>query len=376
MMARPPTPVRIDRALSVSPGVPPLSRTVPVRSSARNPTRADTVVKGMNVTTRVRRADGEAEDEQGLVAAIVGDGSPLLLFTGLCLALAGGFALFLSAVGQFLPHDIQFLGLSDDELCAVGECRVVRFMFHDRVAFGGALLAIGALYLWLVAFPLRRGEPWAWWTLAISGVAGFGSFLAYLGYGYLDSWHGAATLLLLPSFFVGMTRAFARLDRPRSLRAAFRPAVAVRWRSAFGLGRLLLLATAVGMIGGGLAVATIGMTSVFVPQDLAFMAMERHEFHAVSPRLVPLIAHDRAGYGGAVATTGIVLLFCAWCARPSRSLWQILCLTGIVGYATSIGVHPLVGYNDLVHLAPALFGALLFSGGLILTHRPMHASPT
>lgn len=330
-------------------------------------------MEGMDLMRVTQRTDGDAPDDQSLLAAIVGDGSPLLLFTGLCLALAGGFALFLSAVGEFLPHDVQFLGLSDDELCAVGDCRVVRFMFHDRVAFGGALLAIGALYLWLVAFPLRRNEAWAWWTLAISGVAGFGSFLAYLGYGYLDSWHGLATLVLLPSFLVGMTRAFARLDRPRSLRVAFRPAVAVPWFSTYGLGRLLLLATAVGMIGGGLAVATIGMTTVFVPQDLTFMGMARHEFHAVSPRLVPLIAHDRAGYGGAVATTGIILLFCARCARPSRSLWQILCLTGIVGYATSIGVHPLVGYNDLVHLAPAIAGALLFAGGLLLTYRPMHA---
>ena len=117
----------------------------------------------------------------------------------------------------------------------------------------------------------------------------------------------------------------------------------------------------------------VGMTTVFVPQDLAFMGMERHEFHAVSPRLVPLIAHDRAGYGGAVATTGLVLLCCAWCARPSRSLWQILCLTGIVGYATSIGVHLVVGYNDLVHLSPAIAGALLFASGLVLTYRPMRA---
>ncbi len=70
-------------------------------------------------------------------------------------------------------------------------------MFHDRVAFGGVLLAIGALYCWITAFLLRDGEGWSWWALLLSGAVGFASFLAYLGYGYLDTWHGAATLLLL-----------------------------------------------------------------------------------------------------------------------------------------------------------------------------------
>jgi len=71
-------------------------------------------------------------------------------------------------------------------------------MIHDRATFGGVLIAIGTLYLWLAEFPFRRGDAWAWWTLLLSGFVGFLSFLGYLGYGYLDSWHGIATLLLLP----------------------------------------------------------------------------------------------------------------------------------------------------------------------------------
>ena len=63
--------------------------------------------------------------------------------------------------------------------------------FHDRVSFGGTLIAIGVLYLWLLEFPLRRGEEWAWWTLLLSGCLGFSSFFAYLIYGYLDLWHAA-----------------------------------------------------------------------------------------------------------------------------------------------------------------------------------------
>ena len=136
---------------------------------------------------------------------MVDDGRPLISLTGLSLALSGAFALFQSATGHFLPHDIEFLKMAPQELCGINECRIVHFMFHDRVSFGGALIAIAVLYLWLAAFPLKAGEAWSWWTLFVSGTVGFGSFLTYLGYGYLDTWHGAATLALLPCFVCGLS---------------------------------------------------------------------------------------------------------------------------------------------------------------------------
>jgi hypothetical protein len=37
-------------------------------------------------------------------------------------------------------------------------CRILHFMIHDRISFGGVLVAIGVLYLWLALFPLRRRE--------------------------------------------------------------------------------------------------------------------------------------------------------------------------------------------------------------------------
>ena len=310
-------------------------------------------------------------DDRGLFQALLGDGRPLLSFTGLSLVLSGAFALFLSATGQFLPHDIQFLGMSADALCAINDCRVVRFMFHDRVAFGGALIAIGILYLWLVEFPLRQGAAWAWWTLLASGVWGFGSFLSYLGYGYLDTWHGVATLVLLPSFAVGLIRSRRLLGEPLP---ALRRTERAEWTSTLGLARLLLAATGLGMVAAGLTITVVGITRVFVPQDHGFIGLDHAGFAAINPQLVPLIAHDRAGYGGAIATTGFLVICCAWFAAPSRSLWQALALAGTVGFATAIGVHPAVGYTDPVHLAPAVAGALLFAAGLILAYRPFHAT--
>ncbi|HEV7397087.1 MAG TPA: hypothetical protein VGN86_11295 [Pyrinomonadaceae bacterium] len=317
--------------------------------------------------------DSSATDNRGIFEALIGDGRPLLLFIGLGLILCGAFALFLSATRHFLPHDVQFLGITAEQLCGLDNCRIVYFMFHDRVSFGGALIAVGALYLWLSEFPLRRHESWAWWTILVSGAAGFASFLAYLGYGYLDTWHGSATLVLLPLFTIGLGKSFSTLQQPKAINCLLRSGSKVKWKSKFGVGKALLVTVACGMIAGGLTIMTVGMTRVFVPQDLKYMALSAASIEAVSPRLLPLIAHDRAGFGGAICTVGITVLFCVWCGRPSRNLWQVLCFAGLVGFATAIGIHPVVGYNDLTHLGPAIFGALMFILGLALTYSTMHS---
>jgi hypothetical protein len=312
-------------------------------------------------------------DSRGLFRAMVGDGRPLIVFTGICLALSGAFALFQSSTGQFLPHDVAFLQMAPQDLCGINQCRVVHFMFHDRVSFGGALVAIAVLYYWLAEFPLAAGQAWAWWTLAASGVVGFGSFLTYLGYGYLDTWHGAATLVLLPCFVGGLwlSRSLVRGSAPTV--SIFDPNGSVAWRSAAGIGRLCLLASAMGMIGAGITIQTIGMTCVFVPTDLTFMGLTKSDLDSINPRLVPLIAHDRAGFGGATATAGLLTLASVWFAAPSRALWQALLVGGIAGWTSAIGVHPIIGYTEPTHLAPAVIGALLFFVGLSLTHRTIAA---
>jgi hypothetical protein len=312
-------------------------------------------------------------DSRGLFRAMVGDGRPLIVFTGICLALSGAFALFQSSTGQFLPHDVAFLQMAPQDLCGINQCRVVHFMFHDRVSFGGALVAIAVLYYWLAEFPLAAGQAWAWWTLAASGVVGFGSFLTYLGYGYLDTWHGAATLVLLPCFIGGLWLSRRLVHGSTPAVSIFESNGSVSWRSAAGVGRLCLLASAMGMIGAGITIQTIGMTSVFVPTDLTFMGLTKSDLDSINPRLVPLIAHDRAGFGGATATAGLLTLASVWFAAPSRALWRALLVGGIAGWASAIGVHPIIGYTEPTHLAPAVIGALLFFVGLSLTHRTITA---
>lgn len=303
-------------------------------------------------------------DDQSFLAVLLGDGRPALGLGAVALMLSGLFAVFLSFRREFLPHDVRQLGMTAEALCEVADCRVVSFMFHDRMAFGGTLMAIAVLYLWLIMFPLRDGAIWAWWALAISGVLGFASFLTYLSYGYLDVWHGIATLALLPTFGVGLLRArtLARVRHEPWIRSADirRAPPGLRW------GRYLLFATGLGIAFAGATILYLGSTEVFVAEDLGFMGVTRPMLEAMNPRLVPLIAHDRAGFGGGLATIGILVLICAMYSRPSRSFYEAITLAGAAGFVCAIGTHFVEGYLNVVHLAPAFAGAALFGAAIVV----------
>lgn len=171
------------------------------------------------------------------------------------------------------------------------------------------------------------------------------------------------TLALLPVFLVGLvvarrgltdTRAWMRSEERRGASRATR------------LGRLGLLATGAGLTLAGSVIMVLGATEVFVAEDLGFMGMSRGALAEVNARLIPLIAHDRAGFGGGLATTGVLLLICGWYARPSRAFHQATALSGLAGFGCAIGTHFVEGYLNPVHLAPAFLGAALFGASIVL----------
>jgi hypothetical protein len=310
-------------------------------------------------------------DDAGLVASWLRDGRGLLTIAALLMLAAGLFAWFLAMTDQLLPHDLAWLTISEQQLRAIADGRLVHFMAHDRAAFGGTLIAISILYLWLVRFPLAEGRAWAWWLLAVGSGLGFLSFLSYLGTGYLDSWHGLATLVLLPLFVFGLAGARADLERPIAIRTLTDPGSRPPLGSRAWFGRVLLLLTAFGMLVAGLTIVTIGTFVVFVPQDLVYLGLDRAALDLIDPRLVPLIAHDRAGFGGGLATTGLTVFFAVWCGRPSRAMWEALVIAGVAGFGAAIGVHGLIGYLDLSHVGPAIVGAVVFILGIVLSRPSM-----
>jgi hypothetical protein len=302
-----------------------------------------------------------------LLSPLFADGRSFLTLGALGLLFSGAFALFLAATSQFLPHDIKFLGMTADQLCAQNGCRIVHFMIHDRVSFGGTLIGISIFYYWLIHFPLRARRPWAWWALLLSNLAGFSSFLTYLGFGYLDTWHGVATLFLLPCFAIGLALTYRTLDHPRRISSLLSPAHFPTAPPRFRLGRRLLLAVGAAMLVGGLTITILGITAVFVPQDLQYLGTTPAQLNVLNPRLIPLIAHDRAGFGGGVFNVGLLIVVVTWCGNHSRHLWQATLAVGLIGFGAAIGIHPIVGYNNPVHLAPACAGAATYFVAMALT---------
>ncbi|GHM99483.1 hypothetical protein WSM22_09730 [Cytophagales bacterium WSM2-2] len=95
-------------------------------------------------------------DNRTLWKGFSGDGRPLLLFTGIILVLAGLFVIVQSITGHFLPQDVAYLGLDAQQLSAFNNGTITNFMFHDRVSFGGSIIAVGLLYAWACRIPAEE----------------------------------------------------------------------------------------------------------------------------------------------------------------------------------------------------------------------------
>ena len=312
-------------------------------------------------------------DRRTLIAAIISDGRFLLIFTGIILLLSGLFVVVQSVTGHFLPHDVSFLGMEALELSTFNNGTITRFMFHDRISFGGSIIAVGFLYMWLAEFPLKNKEAWAWYLFLFSGIIGFGSFLTYLGYGYLDTWHGGATLLLLPFFATGLIKSHALIRYNGHIKDVFLLKEKINLKTQFGIGKAFLMFSAFGIFSAGLTIMIVGMTKIFVPQDLEYMNITVCGIDEINANLKPLIAHDRAAFGGGLATIGLLYLIIIRRADATINLWQIIMLSMTIGFSTAIGVHFFIGYTSVTHLLPAYFGAITSMIGLALTYSTMRS---
>jgi len=288
---------------------------------------------------------------------------PWAALLGAGMIVAGVVAWIVAAVRVILPYDEAFLGLTRREI-AVANPRLLAFMAHDRVTLAGIMISIGVIYAGLALGPMRDGAYWARRAFLTSAVVGFSSFALVLGYRYVDPLHALATLVLLPFLLLTM-----RGTPPSPVTPHADPHNDRRWLRA-QWGQLALVALGVGFLVGGLTIATVGERSVFVHEDLDFLQTTAATLHAINPRLVPLVAHDRAGFGGALISDGVAFLLTAlWgIRRGARWVWWTLLASGLPGFAGAISIHAAVGYDNAMHLAPVGVALVLWAAGLGLTH--------
>ncbi|MFC5753263.1 hypothetical protein [Actinomadura rugatobispora] len=280
---------------------------------------------------------------------------------GIGMIVAGLGAAAITLGPLLLWYDQGFLGLDRAGLHGANH-QLVHFLQHDRITMAATMVTIGVLYTGLAAGGIRRGWPWARNAYLVSGFIAFPTLFYFLAFGFVEPLHTAVTVTLFPMFVVAVRR---RPVLPRWTLAADGPETE---RRRALLGQLLLIVTGVGLFAGGAAVSTVGLTHVFVPSDLAFLQTTSGELSAANPRLLPFIAHDRAGFGGALmAAAAAITLLTAWGWRRGEAwLWWSLAVAAVVGFVPPVAVHAHIGYTDLLHLAPVYVGIVLTALALVL----------
>jgi hypothetical protein len=130
-----------------------------------------------------------------------------------------------------------------------------------------------------------------------------------------------------------------------------------------------------GLAVAGMVISTVGFTSVFVPTDLDFMGTHADHLRAADPNLLPFIAHDRAGFGGALVGAGLaILLISMWgWRRGQRWVWWCLLLGCTFGTVPVLIVHFAIGYTHVEHLAPVYVLVAVTATALALSRRYLTA---
>jgi dihydroorotate dehydrogenase len=287
-----------------------------------------------------------------------------LWLMGLSLFIGGIMAMTIAATRVVLPYDEFFVGMTRAEFIAVSP-RLLPFLTHDRFTLAGTMLALGWLYIGLSTHAVRRGRHWAQVAMQMSAFAGFFSFFLFLGFGYFDPFHAFVTVVLLQFLLLSMVTRLGSPYRSPTLDLFEDTA----WRRT-QWGQLLYVIHGAVLIVAGCVISSIGATTVFVQEDLEFMALCAADLDAANPRLIPLIAHDRATFGGMLIATGVcVELFSLWGFRRGEAWqWWYLTIAGGVGYTAAIGIHLVVGYTSFVHLAPAIAGGAFVTLGSSLLY--------
>lgn len=235
--------------------------------------------------------------------------------------------------------------------------RLENFIVHNRSCLGGALLGLGFAYLWLARGPVRRKEVWSNYALVAAAlVECFGAF-------------ARSALVLIGMAAAAAVIAIGVFHRRREMLTPL--ARAWIWSPA-GISRMLLTIWALGYLCGGVAIAVLGSTAVFVAEDLDYLCIQPASYGALNfADTLKSISIDRTRFGVGLLATGLLLLPGVWHGiRPGdRSLLRIGIAVVAVDLLTVIGFHYVIGYTAFTHLVPFIAKDAAFILGAKRLHR-------
>ncbi len=277
------------------------------------------------------------------------------LLMGVSMLGGGLLALVIALTRVVLPYDEATVGMTREQLIMLND-KLIDFMAHDRVTLAGTMLSVGTLYSGLAFFGMRNGAHWASKSIVVSAFVGFFSFFLFLGFGYFDPFHAFVTAILFQ--FLVLT-VYSRLAKPGGP-VRLDPVNDDRWRRGLW-GQLMYLCQGAALIVAGSVISCVGITSVFVKEDMEFMCTTPDRLIEANPQLLSLVAHDRATFGGMLICAGITISLAAlWGFRRGHAwLWWTLFVSGLFGYVCTIFIHLKVGYTSTKHLLPA-YGGLVW----------------
>jgi dihydroorotate dehydrogenase len=283
---------------------------------------------------------------------------------GLAILIGGFIALYFALTSIILPYDESFIGLTRADILQVNPL-ILAFMSHDRMALAGTMVSGGIMYIQLARHGIKFGMHWTRIAFHSAAIIGFIGIFLSIGYGYFDWLHGLYWLILLPIYFYSFREGKRATGTPYSSHGKNDRA----WQ--YGLyGQLMFVILGFLIVVGGMVISTIGVTKVFVSTDLSFLCMSPQMLDSMSNNLIPVIAHDRAGFGSALISVGLLVLMLAlWGFRKGeRWIWNTLAIGALPAFIAGIGTHLYIGYTSFIHLLPVYFLIILYLLGLVLSY--------
>ncbi|WP_342515453.1 dihydroorotate dehydrogenase [Sutcliffiella sp. FSL R7-0096] len=283
--------------------------------------------------------------------------------------LAGGLlALLFSITSIILPYDEHFLRMKKEEIWMFNE-RIMLFMAHDRMTLAGTMISGGIVYMQLAKHGVKKGLKWAKEAIDLAAIVGFLGIFAFIGYGYFDWLHLLFWLILLPFYLHGYRKTKRISGTPSSPNRLNNKS----WKVGI-FGQLAFVVLGFSFVMGGVIISGIGVSSVFVATDIQYICMPPEMLERFNQNLIPVLAHDRAGFGSALLSVGLLVLTLAlWGYQQGNQwVWWTFLIGGLPAFIAGIYIHFAIGYTTFIHLLPAYFALGLYLTGLVLSYRFLH----